>query len=83
MMMATQFLRSEIMPNVFFSNTPETYIKAEDMLIKFLEKKNSGNTRTMLEICSKLKLKDTRTISVNFEQISHIVLVFPLLTLNK
>ena len=89
MMMATQFVRSEIMPNVFFSNTPETYIKAEDMLMKFLflqsdlPANSSGNTRTMLEICSKLKLKDTRTISVNFEQISHIVLVFPLLTLNK
>ena len=71
MMMATQFVRSEIMPNVFFSNTPETYIKAEDMLMKFLflqsdlPASSSGNTRTMLEIFPKLKLKDTRAITLN------------------
>ena len=70
-MVATQFLRSEIMPNVFFSNTPETYIKAEDILIKFLFLQSDlpassfGNTRTMLEIFSKLKLKDTRAITLN------------------
>ena len=71
MMMATQFVRSEIMPNIFFSNTPETYIKAEDMLMKFLflqsdlPASSSGNTRTMLEIFPKLKLKDTRAITLN------------------
>ena len=70
-MVATQFLQSEIMPNVFFSNTSETYIKAEDILIKFLFLQSDlpassfGNTRTMLEIFSKLKLKDTRAITLN------------------
>ena len=44
---------------------------------------------TMCEICSKFNSKDTRTTSiicvfiVDFKQISHIALVFPLLTLNK
>ena len=42
----------------------------------YLLKVNNGNTRTMCEISSKLTV-------VNFEHVSHIVLVFPLLTLNK
>ena len=52
------------------------------------------NTRTMYEILFKVNNKGNRTtsltissdvmsFSVNFEQISHIVLVFRLLTLNK
>ena len=36
----------------------------------------------MCEICSKLMIK-TPVFNVNFERILHIVLVFPLLTLNK
>ena len=57
MMMATQFLRSEIMPNVFFSNTPETYIKAEDMLIKFLEKKKFWKHQNNAWNLFKVKIK--------------------------
>ena len=43
----------------------------------------------MYEICSKLKTTERHhwrrsvVFIVNFEQISHIILVFPLLTLNK
>ena len=56
----------------------------------YLFKVNSKNTRAMCDICSKLII-DTKTKSltsfkflyVNFEQISLIVLVFLLLTLNK
>ena len=49
---------------------------------------NNGNTRTMCETCSKLTMKTakprrTDVFVVNFEQISRIVLVFSLLTLNK
>ena len=44
----------------------------------YLLKVSDGNTRTMCEICSKLTIK-----TVNFEQILHIVLMFPLLTLDK
>ena len=36
----------------------------------------------MCEICSKLQQDDIRFID-NFEQVSHIVLLFLLLTLNK
>ena len=43
---------------------------------------NNINARTMCEICSKLMIK-TPVFNVNFERILHIVLVFPLLTLNK
>ena len=56
-----------------------------------LFKVNSGNTKIMCKICSKLtikkadlcQLRSTGVFIVNFEQISHIVLDFPLLTLSK
>ena len=51
---------------------------------------NNTNTRTRYEICSKLTIKiperrqwgRSGIFIVNFEHISHLVLVFPLLTLN-
>ena len=54
----------------------------------YLFKVNNGNTRTMCEQLFKVNNKDNRMTSsdvfiVNFEQISHINLLFPLLTLNK
>ena len=57
----------------------------------YLFKVNNENTGTMCEICSKLTIKTpeqchwscSAVFIVNFEQISRIVLVFPLLTLNK
>ena len=45
----------------------------------YLFKVNNRNTRTMWEICSKLTIKTV----INYEQILHSVLVFPLLALNK
>ena len=52
---------------------------------------NKGNTRTILEICSKLTIKTLEQCQrsrsgifvVNFEQISRTLLVFLLLALNK
>ena len=43
---------------------------------------SNGNTRTICEICSKLPIKKRRSVLffVNFEDISHIPPVFPLLT---
>ena len=57
----------------------------------YLFKVNNGRTRTLCEICSKLTLKTPEQIQccrsgvfiVNFEQISHIILFFLLLPLNK
>ena len=57
----------------------------------YLFKINNGNARTVCEICSELAIKTPEprqwhrsgVFIVNFEQISHIVLVFPLLPLNK
>ena len=56
----------------------------------YLLKFNKGNTRALYKICSKLRIKTPECQSrrsdvfiINFEQISHIILVFPLLTLNK
>ena len=53
-------------------------------------KVSNGNTRAICEICSKLiEIEVTRLICrsgffiVTFEQILYIVLVFPLLTLNR
>ena len=50
----------------------------------YLLKVNNRNSRTRCEICSKLTIKWRRpsVFIVNFEHISHLVLVFPLLTLN-
>ena len=44
----------------------------------YIFKVNNRNTRTMREICSKLTI-----FIVNFEYISHLVLVFLLLTLSR
>ena len=52
----------------------------------YLFKVNYGNTRKRCEICSKLAIKtpERRHVFIaNFEHISHLFLVFPLLTLNK
>ena len=57
----------------------------------YLLKVNSRNTRTTCEICSELTIKtperrDRRRSGgfiVNFEHISHLVLLFLLLTLNR
>ena len=56
----------------------------------YLFKINNGKTGTVCKICSKLRLihpNDVRHLSgvfiATFEQISHIVLMFSLLTLNK
>ena len=56
----------------------------------YLLKVNNRNTRTRCEICSKLTIKTPErrhqrrsgVFIVNFEHISHLVLVFLLLTLN-
>ena len=47
----------------------------------YLLKVNNRNTRTRCEIC--LKLTINSVFSVNFEDISHLVLVFLLLILDK
>ena len=57
----------------------------------YLFKVNNRNTRTRREICSKLTIKTPEqchwlcsgVFIVNFEHISHLVLVFLLLTLNR
>ena len=57
----------------------------------YLFKVHIGNARAMCETCSKLTIKTLgrrnwrrfNVFIVNFEQISHIVLVFSMLTLNK
>ena len=56
----------------------------------YMFKVNNRNTRTRCEICSKLTIKTPErrhwrrsgVFIVNFEHISHLVLVFLLLTLN-
>ena len=78
------------MPNIF-NNTPETSIKAEDMLISAIKSSSrhlpvqSQQWEHQSNVWNLFKVnnKDTRTIITDFGQISHIVLVFPLLTLNN
>ena len=58
--------------------------------VNYMFKINNGNTITRFEICSKLTKKTPErrqwrrsgVFIVNFEHISHLVLVFLLLTLN-
>ena len=50
----------------------------------YLFKVNNRNPRTKCDICSKFTIRTLRSgvFIVNFEHISHLVLVFILLTLN-
>ena len=52
----------------------------------YLDKVNNRNSRTRCEICSKLTIKTPErrqdVFIVDFERISHLVLLFLLLTLN-
>ena len=64
---------------------PRMRLKLGDI---YLSKVNNGGTRGRCEIYSKTTLKTPEqhrsgVLIVNFEEISHIILVFPLLTLNK
>ena len=59
--------------------------------VSYLSQVSNRKSRTMCEICSELTVKTSKRCQlyrfgvfiVNFEQISHIVLVFALLILNK
>ena len=61
-----------------------------NLACKYLLKVNNRNTRIRCEICSKLTIKTperrhwcrSSVFNVNFEHISHLVLMFLLLTLN-
>ena len=74
-------------PLQFIKNVTRTFCQAGIYLFKF----NNGNNKAISEICSKLTIKTLErhqwhcsgAFIVNFEQVSDIVLVFPLLTLNK
>ena len=67
----------------------ETVSFVLDLASIYLLKVNNRNTRTRCEICSKLTIKTPErhwrrsgVFIVNFEHISHLVLMFLLLTLN-
>ena len=49
----------------------------------YMFKVNNRNTITTCEICSKLIIKISGIFIVNFEHVSHLVLVFLLLTLRR
>ena len=59
-------------------------------VVIYLRKVNNRNTRTRCDVCSKLTIKTPEqrqwrrsgVFIVNFEHISHLVPVFPLLNLN-
>ena len=82
------FKRFTIYVNV---NNSCSYKSSHSPTTMYLFKVHNENTRIMCEICSKLKIQTPESgqlcssgfFIVNFEYISNIVLVFPLLTLNK
>ena len=79
----------------FYHCRPLTFLKRTSSRVFSCSKSeislSDGNTRTICEICSKLTIKTPKwrqwprsgVFIVNFEQISHGILVFPLLTLSK
>ena len=66
-------------------------ISWNNSLLKFTFSKSTMETRTMCEICPEVTIKTQERhyrgrsglFVINFEEISHIALVFPVLTLNK
>ena len=68
-----------------------TKFKSSIPIRNYMFKVNNRNTRTRCEICSKLTMKTPEqrywhhsgVFIVNFDHISHLVLVFLLLTLNR
>ena len=78
----TNFVKSAIIHGLHHLSVPASV---------YLLKVNNRNTRTRCEICSKLTIKTPErrhwrrysVFIVNFEHISHLVLVLLLLTLNK
>ena len=81
-------LEDDFLPKGCYFNKPENIACPAGI---YLLKVNNRNTRTRCEICSKLTIKTPErrqwrrsgVFIVNFEHISHLVLVFLLLTLNK
>ena len=68
-----------IQPLVFFDNTLDNIPSGI-----YLLKVNERNTRARCEICSKLTIKiPERCQWLNFEHVSHLVLVFFLVTLSR
>ena len=73
-----------------FESLKYSITETSDPVGIYLLKVNNRNTRTRFEICSKLTIKTPEQrhwrhfgiFIVNFEDISHLVLVFLLLTLN-
>ena len=65
--------------NAFDSQLTQPAFTFSKLTIEALEQINNRNTRTKCEICSKLTIN---VFIVTFEHISHLVLVFLLLTLN-
>ena len=72
---------------LFLIWVPVIYYPAGNYMLKV----NKRNTRTMCKLCSKLTIKTPERLRwrrfsvfiVNFEHVSHLVLVFLLLTLSR
>ena len=85
------FFQSGVLMNHVFSINVNSFVLHNFSASLYLFKVNSGNPRAMFEICTKLPLKAPEQrhwrccgfFMINFEQVSQIVLVFPLLPLNK
>ena len=77
--------------SLFWPDEIETLFPIKDLASNYMFKINDRNTRTRCEICSKLTVKiperrqwhRSGIFIVNFEHISHLVLVFLLLNLSR
>ena len=72
--------------HIFYTILKKSFLAGNNMF-----KVNNRNTRARCEMCSKLTIKTLErshwrrsgVFTVNFEHISHLALVFPLLTLSR
>ena len=79
------------MYSFFFSEVNRETVNVSNPVSICLFKISNGNIRAICEICSKFQIKTPERrqwrcsgiFIVYFEQIAHIVLVFPLLILDK
>ena len=87
----TKSSRNETLLGVILDNSLESDFQIKSLsrnpAVNYLFKVNDRNTRTRCEICLKLTIKTPEqrhyVFVVNFEHISHLVLVFLLFTLNR
>ena len=75
------FLGLDFFPSIL--NALRYFFRKINLAKVYLFKVNNRTSRKRCEICSRLTIKAPDTFIGNFQYMSHVFLVFPLLDLNK